>query len=171
MRRFAGVVFSFALIVGGCGTGTPSATSGICDGVPAEMGGCEADQPTFAADTCDGMAIEFGDQYDRRALHVIDGPAIQDGQSRASQLTALNALMATRALIHLSGLRPAKTCNVDAFITELETRLSSGLKSRIGDFVYDGTTRPYAEWRANLRQVLTVLGPQGSGDPGQPASA
>jgi len=171
MRRLAGVVLSFGLIVGGCGTGTPSATSGICDGVAAEMGGCEANQPTFTADTCDGVAVEFGDQYDRRALHVIDGPAIQNGQSRASQLTALNALMATRALIHLSGLRPARTCDVDVFVTDLEARLSTGLKSRIGDFLYDGTTRPYAEWRASLRQVLTVLAPQGSGDPGQPAAA
>lgn len=129
----------------------------VCEGIPREMGGCDPDQPTYAGATCAEVGQEFGAQLDQRGLAVIDGPASRDGESRAVRLNETVILVLGRANQYLRDTGLIHSCGVDGFIAAAETRFSEPFKARVGDYLYDDTSRPYAEWLEELRRIARVV--------------
>lgn len=143
------------------GGGDPNA---VCEGVSAEVGGCDADQPTYTALTCEGVGQEFGTELDRRVVAIINGAARVDGESQAVRaghtvflVTARANQVTARANQHLRDRGMVKTCGGDEFMRAAEARFSPALKARAGDYLYDSTTRPYAEWLADVRRTVGVI--------------
>lgn len=136
------------------GGGDPNA---VCEGVSAEVGGCDADQPTYTALTCEGVGQEFGTELDRRVVAIINGPARANGESQAVRAGQAMGLVTVRANQHLRDRGMVKACGVDEFMRAAEARFSPELKARAGDYLYDSTTRPYAEWLADVRRTVGVI--------------
>ena len=158
MRYKLLVTISIALVIAGCGNPIPSSDDRICDGVAAEVGGCDPDQPTFTGTTCDEVAAEFGIQLDERLLDVINGPEVADNESRGVRMSQAMSLMTTRANDHLRGTGMIDDCaDAEAFALAAEAEFSAQLRERAGSAIYDGTAVTYAEFRAELLRMLSIL--------------
>ena len=137
--------------------GTRAPLPEVCDGVSRGTGGCDPDQPEFTADTCAGVAREFGIQLEERSLPIMDGPAVVNGEGRAVRLLHLNGLMTARVDRYLRRAGLVDDCGTDEFLIAAEAEFSDDFKRRAGEYLYDGQSRPYTEWRAELRQFLSVI--------------
>lgn len=129
----------------------------VCGGIPREMGGCDIPQPSFSAATCSGVGEESGIELHRRGLAIIEGPALANGQSRASRMVVMTFLVIGRANQYLRDQGMVKQCGVDEFIAAAESQFSEPFKARVGDYLYDGTERPYSEWLADLKRTARVI--------------
>jgi hypothetical protein len=129
----------------------------VCGGVTRKAGGCEAEQPSFAGTTCAAVGREFGAQVDARGLAIIGGPASQHGESRAVRMGEMLLLVTTRANQHLRDTGQVASCRVDEFVAAAETAFSDPFRAQVGDYLYDGASRPYAEWLDELRRVIVVI--------------
>lgn len=128
-----------------------------CAGIPRRVGGCDVPQPSFSAATCAGVGEEFGIELHRRGLAIIDGPASANGESRSVRLTGAIVLVVGRANQNLRDRGMVKQCGVDEFIAAAELQFSEPFKSRVGDYLFDGTERPYSEWLADLKRFARVI--------------
>ena len=129
----------------------------VCSGIPRDMGGCDQPQPTFSGETCSDVGRQFGSHVNARGLAIIEGPASLGGESQSVRLNEVVILVTSRANQYLRDNGMTTDCGVDEFVTGAETQFSEAFKARVGDYLYDGTTRPYSEWLENLRRTVRVI--------------
>jgi hypothetical protein len=129
----------------------------VCEGIPRHSGGCDPDQPRFSSPTCAGVGEEAGAELDRRGRAIIDGPTSVGGESRAVRLAEMVILVTGRANQYLRDNGMIKACGVDEFMAAAEMRFSEPLKARVGDYLFDDTSRPYSEWLADVRRMARVI--------------
>lgn len=150
----------FALAAGGvlvmAGALAPDPNK-VCSGVPREMGGCDLGQPTFSGGTCSEVGRQFGGEIDTRGLAIIDGPGSLGGQSRASRMLTTTLLVIARANQYLREHGLVAECGVEEFLSAAESQFSDAFKSRVGDYLYDGTSSSYSEWLGELRRNVRVI--------------
>ncbi len=146
----------FVLLMTACGA-IPS-NEPDCDGVAAELGGCERNQPSFDATTCEAVAEAFGRQLDIRALAVIDGPEVIDGQGQRPRMLRAMNLVVARVDQHLRSEGMIDDCRDPiAFVAAAEPAFSERLREKAGDYLFEGASVTYQVWRDELVRMLGIL--------------
>ena len=142
-----------ALALIACGApGDPSPTT--CDGISSEIGGCDEDRPAYAGETCEEVGREYGAQLSRRSLELFNGPEDPE-ESRAVRAWQLNILTAQLANKHLRDHGIVDECEADVFLAAAEAEFSPEFRDQAGTYLFDGPPVSYAEWRAEILDLIS----------------
>jgi len=149
-----------ACLAAGCGLGFGASPDPmeVCDGVTRSVGGCDPDQPTFAGQSCDAVAEEFGRQLDARLVPILAGNDVVDGEHKSVRMAHFQALLVTRANLHLQTAGIDLRCPAEAFLGVAERHFSDDLRSKAGTYLFGtGEPRAYEDWRADLLRTLSAV--------------
>lgn len=117
---------------------------------------------------CARAGAEFGDALDQRILEILDTVEPRDWQGAPSLISFAEARLAARAIAELRDDGRSAECDADEFLTAAEGKFSDELRAGVGpalrllDEERDDVS--YAEWLANLREMLAAMDP----DPAPP---
>jgi hypothetical protein len=153
--RAGNLVLAIAVLLAACSGG--ASPSDCVEGISPDIGGCDPNRPTFAAQTCAELGREVGRALDERLVGIIEGAAVVDEESQAVRATQLMALTADLANRHARASGIVADCSADELLAAAEPEFSSVLRERAGDYLYDGTSVTYQDWRAELLRFLSLV--------------
>ncbi|MGK2849470.1 MAG: hypothetical protein ACSLFN_00935 [Candidatus Limnocylindrales bacterium] len=150
MRQLTGLLaLALALLVSGCGIGSPSAAP-----TPVTF-----EVPQFIGSTCDEIADQLGPVAGAMLLAVIRGPEAVQGESRSVLLPRVMNGLALSARDRMATLGITADCTMPAFLQRAERGFSDELRSTIGAVDYDGNpVIDYQAWLLEFSNMLVFVG-------------